>query len=99
MADRCGRRGIAAQGLLEGSGGLGASTVLQLTDEQRRRFAEDGFLILDRFVEPEQVARVVERFEPLFRGQFETGLYPDEWNWREERDPADRSRQICNGWK
>ena len=73
--------------------------MIQLTDDQRRRFAEDGFLILDRFVEPAQVARVVERFEPLFRGQFETGLYPDEWNWREGRDPADRTRQICNGWK
>ena len=39
------------------------------------------------------------RFEGLFRGQFETGLYPDEWNWQEGRDPPDRTRQICNGWK
>ena len=60
----------------------------QLTDEQRRRFAEDGFLVLDRFVEPEQVARVVARFEPLFRGQFETGLYPDEWSLHQARTKA-----------
>ena len=71
--------------------------MIQLTDDQRRRFAEDGFLILDRFVEPGQVARVVERFEPLFRGQFETGLYPDEWNWREGRDPAPWSNFRSDG--
>jgi hypothetical protein len=35
----------------------------------------------------------------MFRGEFETGLYPDEWNWREGRDRPDLTRQICNGWK
>ena len=39
------------------------------------------------------------RFEPLFSGKFETGLYPDEWNWRLGRDREDLTRQICNGWK
>lgn len=73
--------------------------MIQFTDEQRRRFDEDGFLILDRLVAEAEAARVAARFELLFRGEFETGLYPDEWNWREGRDPADRTRQICNGWR
>jgi ectoine hydroxylase-related dioxygenase (phytanoyl-CoA dioxygenase family) len=73
--------------------------MIEFTDEQRRRFEEDGFLILDRFIAESEAARVAARFEPLFRGAFETGLYPDEWNWREGRDPEDRTRQICNGWK
>ena len=38
-------------------------------------------------------------WERLFSGKFETGLYPDEWNWQEGRDKPDRTRQICNGWK
>ena len=67
--------------------------------DQIARFREDGFLILDRFLAAELVEAARARFEPLFRGEFETGLYPDEWNWREGRDPPDLTRQICNGWR
>jgi ectoine hydroxylase-related dioxygenase (phytanoyl-CoA dioxygenase family) len=70
-----------------------------LTPEQIAQFNEDGFLIIERLLEPEEVARARERFEPMFRGEFETGLYPDEWNWQQGRDAPDRTRQICNGWK
>jgi Phytanoyl-CoA dioxygenase (PhyH) len=72
---------------------------MELTAAQIGQFDADGFLILERFLTAEEVASACARFEPLFRGEFETGLYPDEWNWREGRDPADRTRQICNGWK
>jgi len=72
---------------------------MELTPSQIERFNADGFLVLERYLTPEEVAIARARFEPLFRGEFETGLYPDEWNWRAGRDPADRTRQICNGWK
>ena len=73
--------------------------MVQLTPAQIEQFNTDGLLILDRFLSAEEVALARTRFAPLFRGEFETGLYPDEWNWREGRDPADRTRQISNGWK
>jgi len=73
--------------------------MVQLTPAQIEQFSVDGFLILDRFLSAEEVALARARFEPLFRGEFETGLYPDEWNWRAGRDPPDLTRQICNGWK
>jgi ectoine hydroxylase-related dioxygenase (phytanoyl-CoA dioxygenase family) len=73
--------------------------MVQLTPAQIERFKADGFLILDRFLSAEEVTLARARFEPLFRGEFETGLYPDEWNWRVGRDRADLTRQICNGWK
>lgn len=73
--------------------------MLQLTPAQFEQFNTDGFLILDRFLSAEEVALARARFEPLFRGEFETGLYPDEWNWRAGRDRPDLTRQICNGWK
>lgn len=69
------------------------------TEAEIARFHEDGFLIVERLIAPEDAARVAARFEPLFRGAFETGLQPDEWNWQEGRDPPDRTRQICNGWR
>ena len=69
------------------------------TAEQIECFNRDGFLVVPRIIEPEVASALAERFAPMFRGEFETGLYPDEWNWREGRDPEDLTRQICNGWK
>ena len=71
----------------------------EFTPGQIARFDADGFLIVERLIDPDWAARVAGRFEDLFRGRFETGLYPDEWNWQEGRDGPDRTRQICNGWK
>ena len=70
-----------------------------LTDDQIAAFHRDGFLILERFLDPERAAGLAGRFPALFRGDFPTGLQPDEWNWREGRDPPHLARQICNGWK
>lgn len=69
------------------------------TAEQLRSFEDDGFLIVERFLDPEQAQHIAERFEPLFAGVFEAGLQPDEWNWREGRDDPCLTRQICNAWK
>jgi 2-oxoglutarate-dependent dioxygenase len=73
--------------------------MVELTTAQIEQFRTDGVLILERFLTASEVSEARARFEPLFRGEFETGLYPDEWNWRADRDPPDRTRQICNGWK
>ncbi len=59
----------------------------------------DGFLVVPAFVEVTAVEALRERFEPLFAGAYETGIRPDEVNWVAGRDPDDRTRQICNGWK
>jgi ectoine hydroxylase-related dioxygenase (phytanoyl-CoA dioxygenase family) len=72
---------------------------VEITPSQIEQFRADGFLLLREFLSSEDVERARTRFEPLFRGEFETGLHPDEWNWRADRDPPDRTRQICNGWK
>ncbi|AQA01730.1 hypothetical protein BVC93_03980 [Mycobacterium sp. MS1601] len=72
---------------------------LELTDEQVAEFHTDGFVVVQQIADPDLVARALQKFEPMFRGEFETGLYPDEWNWKPGRDRADLTRQICNGWK
>ena len=73
--------------------------MIELTPEQIAKFHEDGFLLVDRLMDLSDVDQVAARYEPMFRGEFDTGVEPDEWNWREGRDPLDRTRQICNGWK
>ncbi|HEY2936573.1 MAG TPA: phytanoyl-CoA dioxygenase family protein [Gaiellaceae bacterium] len=70
------------------------------SDDQLESFRRDGFVIVEEgFVDDQTVALLRERFEPLFEGRYETGIRPDEVNWVPGRDPEDRTRQICNGWK
>jgi ectoine hydroxylase-related dioxygenase (phytanoyl-CoA dioxygenase family) len=68
--------------------------------DQLEAFRRDGFVVVEEgFVDDETVERLRDRFEPLFAGRYETGIRPDEVNWVPGRDPDDRTRQICNGWK
>ena len=73
--------------------------MIEFSDAQIGQFHDDGFLVVERLIDADTVARAAARFAPLFRGEFETGLDPDEWNWRGGRDAADLTRHICNGWK
>ena len=70
------------------------------SDEQLGRFNRDGFVVVEEgFIDADAVALLRERFEPLFAGSYDSGIRPDEVNWVPGRDPEDRTRQICNGWK
>jgi len=70
-----------------------------VTEKQIERFADDGFLILDRLVDAATVEDLRACYERLFRGKFETGITPDEVNWQEGTGDPSLTRQICNGWK
>jgi len=70
-----------------------------LSTSQLSNFERDGFVIVENFLDVTSVEKAKARFEPLFKGEFDLGIQPDEWNWREGRDAADLTRQICNGWK
>ncbi len=68
--------------------------------DQVETFLRDGFVVVEEgFIDDATVGLLRERFEPLFAGHYETGIRPDEVNWVPGRDPEDRTRQICNGWK
>lgn len=70
------------------------------TDEQRSAFERDGFLIVEEgYLDETAVETLRESFDRLFAQDYETGIRPDEVNWVAGRDPEDRTRQICNGWK
>ena len=60
----------------------------ELSDEQVDTFARDGFVVVEQIIDPALARRALERYEDLFAGHFETGLYPDEWNWRAGVEPA-----------
>ena len=72
--------------------------MIRLTQDDMETFNRDGFVVLEGVLDPDTVVAARNRFEPLFAGDFATGLAPDEWNWR-PGGREDVTRQICNGWK
>jgi ectoine hydroxylase-related dioxygenase (phytanoyl-CoA dioxygenase family) len=76
------------------------STFHDVSDEQVESFLKDGFLIVKEGLLSDATIDVLrERFAALFEGEYATGIAPDEVNWRPGRDPENRTRQICNGWR
>jgi ectoine hydroxylase-related dioxygenase (phytanoyl-CoA dioxygenase family) len=73
--------------------------MIELSTTDRQNFNEDGFVIVERLVEPGLIPGLHKAFDDLFRGDFETGVQPDEVNWQEATGDPTLSRQICNGWK
>ena len=74
--------------------------VERLSAEQVATFDRDGFLIVEEGLVSERALEALRaRYERLFEGDYETGIKPDEVNWVPGRDPEDRTRQICNGWR
>lgn len=72
---------------------------LTITSKHSQAYLRDGFVIVRNVVSSDTVNRLSARFAPLFRGEFETGLLPDEVNWQEGRDDPSLTRQLCNAWK
>jgi len=63
------------------------------------RFERDGFLIVDSVLSAEHVEALRAGFPRLFAGKFDTGVYPDEWYWREGMSLPDVTRHMANAWK
>jgi len=69
-----------------------------LTDAQVAQFKQDGFLIVDKIIEPEHAAEIRDRFDAIFNeSQYQTGIKPDEVNLPVGDPPF--TKQICNAWK
>ena len=73
--------------------------MFSIAQGQIDQFNEDGVLIVDGLIGDETVDKLRACYERLFRGDYETGVTPDEVNWREGTGEPSLTRQICNGWK
>lgn len=63
------------------------------------RFRQDGFLVVEGVLSPQRIDSLRESFPKLFAGKFDTGIYPDEWYWREGMSLPDVTRHMANAWK
>ncbi|MBC7970383.1 MAG: phytanoyl-CoA dioxygenase family protein [Verrucomicrobia bacterium] len=70
-----------------------------LTQTQVARFHDDGFLIVENLLSDAIVQQLVARIDPLFAGEFETGVFPDEWYWNPHLGLPNASAQMSNVWK
>jgi len=71
----------------------------ELDEAAIARFRQQGFLILERVLDADRIAALRDRFPKLFAGQFDTGVSPDEWYWREGMSLPDVTRHMANAWK
>src|SRR3954451_1406448 len=72
---------------------------MEPTPEQIDAFRRDGFLVVERFLDADEVHRLRERFGACFAHEFETGLRPDEVNYDPKSTQPDLTSQLCNAWK
>ncbi|MEM9906003.1 MAG: phytanoyl-CoA dioxygenase family protein [Cyanobacteria bacterium P01_D01_bin.44] len=70
-----------------------------LTANQIAQFHQDGFLAIEEVVPLALVEQLIARFEPLFAGDFDTGIYPDEWHWNPYLGQPGASGQMTGVWK
>ena len=66
---------------------------------QIEAYRRDGFLVLERFLAPDELDRLRERFARVFAHDWETGLRPDEVNYVPGVTAPELTRQLCNVWK
>jgi len=69
--------------------------MIELSKQQVEDFTTNGFVVIDAVLNDDEITAASK----LFAGQFETGIRPDEWNWRTGIDDPTLTRQICNAWK
>ncbi|MGF1520930.1 MAG: phytanoyl-CoA dioxygenase family protein [Leptolyngbyaceae cyanobacterium] len=70
-----------------------------ITAEQIAQYNRDGFLVVENLFDQETVKQLIARFDPLFSGEFETGVYPDEWHWNPYLGKPGEAGQLTGGWK
>jgi ectoine hydroxylase-related dioxygenase (phytanoyl-CoA dioxygenase family) len=71
---------------------------LEISDDAVSAFARNGFLIRDRIISRAGAERLRDEMAHSFQGDYDSGLMPDEVNWKPGHDPH-VTRQICNVWK
>ncbi|MEM6256068.1 MAG: phytanoyl-CoA dioxygenase family protein [Cyanobacteria bacterium P01_D01_bin.156] len=78
---------------------LTQAPALEMTQTQIELFHQQGYLIVDNLLDLDQVTQIVDRFEPLFNTQFETGIYPDEWYGRPGLSQPNATQQMTGLWR
>lgn len=75
------------------------TNALAMSAAQIAKFREDGFLVVENVIDESDIEALRASFPRVFAGDFDTGVYPDEWHWREGMSLPDITRHMANSWK
>ncbi|CAM9606412.1 unnamed protein product, partial [Scytosiphon promiscuus] len=64
----------------------------------KAKLAERGYVKGNRILDHATVESLRSMLPLLFRGEFDTGVYPDEMHWREGISKDDAPREVCGSW-
>ncbi|MEO1387946.1 MAG: phytanoyl-CoA dioxygenase family protein [Cyanobacteria bacterium J06634_6] len=70
-----------------------------VTTEEIEHFQRDGFLVVENLFPKAQIERLLERFDALYAGEFETGIFPDEWHWNPYLGRDEVAGQMTGVWR
>lgn len=71
----------------------------ELTQNQIDFFHLNGYLVIERFLQPTVISSMLQRFMPIFSGDLNTKIYPDEWYGARGMSLPNQTKEICNAWK
>lgn len=71
----------------------------KIGESEITQFRKDGFIVFENLLTQNQIGYLRSSFPKLFAGVFDTGVYPDEWYWREGMSLPDVTRHMANAWK
>ncbi|KAJ8604896.1 hypothetical protein CTAYLR_004316 [Chrysophaeum taylorii] len=77
----------------------GAEIPAKWSSEAREAFASEGFVVREGVVSEARCEALRESLEALFAGEFDTGIFPDEWHWRAGLSKEHCVREMVNAWK
>lgn len=78
-----------------------ADVVAGVSEGCRQKLAKGGFVAGLNVLDGATVAGLQARLPLLFRGEFDTGVFPDEMHWREgiSKEDAPREVMIPRAWR
>jgi len=70
------------------------------SEAQRQDYERDGFVVVERVIDPAFAETLIARYGALFAGEFETGTNPDNFPTRfAEGDLTPATRWMTNPWR
>lgn len=72
-------------------------TTYQITEEDLRTYREKGYWISPKLIDDDQIERLRQAQERIWRGDYDGDGYPPYGPWRNSRNPF-QIRKLDNGW-
>ena len=75
--------------------------MISLKNYQKNFFKENGYLIIENFIDKKTVNILRKASFDLFKGKYQTNIVPDKIKWSVQNSKIKKGqpRQLCNVWK